>query len=219
MNEDYLFAASLAGLALLLAAWVWLIVVAWRKRAVWGLAVLIFPPSGLLFAIAHFPAARRPVMLGLVGLVAAAGPPAVNRLLPVDLGPRDALVNGERHITLTGWDRQDYSVLSGRSDVAVLQMANADVTDETLRLLGNLKQLRELDLNNTGITDSGLALLAAPPSLQRLRLANTAITDAGFKAHLMDLPTLMELDLRGTQVRTDAISKWRAAKPGRRALR
>ena len=219
MNEDYLFFATLVGLALILVSWVWLVIVAWRQRPGWGLAILLFPPAGLLFAIGHLETARGPFILGLVGLIAAAGPPVVNRLLPVDLGPRDTLVDGERHITLTGWDRQDYGVLIGRSDVTVLQMANTDVTDETLRLLGDLKQLRELDLSNTQVTDSGLALLAALPTLERLRLARTRVTDAGFNQHLMPHPGLVELDLRGTQVTTEAISAWRAAKPGRRALR
>ncbi|MFZ0791859.1 MAG: hypothetical protein WAM94_19775, partial [Chromatiaceae bacterium] len=83
----------------------------------------------------------------------------------------------------------------------------------------DLKQLRELDLNDTQVTDSGLALLAALPTLERLRLARTRITDAGFNEHLVPRPGLVELDLRGTQVTKEAISAWRAAKPGRRALR
>ena len=112
MNEDSLFFATLAGLALILVSWVWLVIVAWRQRPGWGLAILLFPPAGLLFAIGHLETARGPFILGLVGLIAAAGPPVVNRLLPLDLGPRDTLVDGERHITLTGWDRQDYGALT-----------------------------------------------------------------------------------------------------------
>lgn len=173
MNEGYLFALSLAGMALLLIGWVWVTVVAWRHGSAWGLGVLLFPPAGLLFAIRHFGAARAPLAVGLLGLLLAAGPPVVNRLLPVDLGPRDTLVDGERHVTLTGWDRDDYRLVRGLTDVVVLQMANPDVSDTTLHLLGGLDQLRELDLNNTQVTDAGLALLAQLPGLQRLRLANT----------------------------------------------
>lgn len=219
MNEDYLFLVTLFGLALMLAGWVWLIVAAWRQWPGWGIATLLFPPAGLAFAIGHFPAARGPLILGLAGLLMTAAPPVLNRLLPVDLGPRDVLVDGERHLTLTGWDRHDYRVLSARSDAAVLQMANADVDNETLRLLGDFKELRELDLNDTQVTDSGLALLAALPALERLRLARTHISDAGFKKHLMPLPGLVELDLRGTRVTPESISAWRAARAGRRALR
>jgi hypothetical protein len=219
MNEDYLFLASATGIALFLTSWVWLVMVSWRRRPAWGWAVLVFPPAGLLFAINHFPAARRPFILGLIGLAMTAGPPIANRLLPVDLGPRDTLVDGERHVTLTGWNRQDYGLLIGRSDIVVLQMANPDVNDETLRLLGDLTQLRELDLNNTKVTDSGLALLTDLPALERLRLAHTQISERGFREHLMPHPNLVELDLRGTEVTKDTVSEWRAAKPGRRALR
>ena len=219
MNETQLFAASLLGLALLLAGWVWVVVVAWQTRTAWGVAVLLFPPAGFLFAARHVTPARGPLALGLLGLVLAAGPPAVNRLLPVDLGPRDTLVDGDRHVTLTGWDRQDYSLLRGLTDVVVLQMANRDVTDDTLRRLGDLAQLRELDLNDTQVTDTGLPLLAKLPALKTLRLANTRITDAGFRAHLAPNTKLVELDLRGTQVGKETVGAWRRAQAGRRALR
>jgi Leucine-rich repeat (LRR) protein len=220
MNDDILFYGSLVGLALLVVAWLWLARVAWGQRRAWGLAVLILPPAGLLFALFHWPAARRPFLLGLVGLMAAATPPVLNRLLPVDLGPRDTLVEGERHLTLTGWDRGDYrGVLRQRGDTVVLQMANPDVTDDILALVAELKQLRELDLSGTQVTDAGLALLADLPRLERLRLANTPVTDAGFQAHLAPHPGLRELDLRDTQVTKETIAAWRSAQPGRRALR
>lgn len=219
MSDEILFYVSLTGLALLLAGWVWMVAVAWGQRRAWGLAVLLVPPTGLLFAPLHWPAARRPFLLGLVGLVAAATPPVLNRLMPVDLGPYEVMVEGERHLTLTGWDRDDYGVLRGRGDVVVLQMANADVTDETLALVAELKGLRELDLSGSQVTDGGLVRLAGLPRLERLRLANTGITDAGFQAYLATHPTLKELDLRGTQVSREAIAAWRGAQAGRRALR
>lgn len=157
--------------------------------------MLLLPPAGLLFAIRHFGAARAPLAVGLLGLLLASGPPVVNRLLPVDLGPRDALVDGERHVTLTGWDRDDYQIVRELTDVVVLQMANPDVMDTTLRLLAGLDQLRELDLNNT------------------------PITDAGFWQHLAGNPRLRELDLRGTAVSRETVDAWPRAEPGRRALR
>ncbi|HSO84247.1 hypothetical protein [Thiocapsa sp.] len=219
MNESHLFMATSTGFGLLAVSWIWFAVVAWRRSRPWGVAVALFPPAGLLFAVGRFHAVRGPLVLGLSGVLLAAGPPVVNRLLPVDLGPRDVLVDGERHITLTGWDRHDYRLLEGATDVVVLQMANADVTDETLALLAGMDRLRELDLNESAVTDAGLARLAASTRLERLRLANTGITDAGFRAFLMPHPSLLELDLRGTSVSAETISEWRKAKPGRRALR
>ena len=35
----------------------------------------------------------------------------------LDLGPREKLVDGQRHLTLTGWDRKDYSILKLIPDV------------------------------------------------------------------------------------------------------
>lgn len=219
MSESHLFMATSTGFGLLVVSWIWFAVVAWRRRRAWGVAVALFPPAGLLFAVGRFHAARGPLVLGLAGLLLAAAPPAVNRLLPVDLGPRDVLVEGERHITLTGWNRHDYRLLEGATDVVVLQMANPDVTDETLALLAGMDRLRELDLNDSGVTDAGLARLAASTRLERLRIANTGITDAGFRAFLMPHPGLLELDLRGTSVSAETLSEWRKAKPGRRGLR
>lgn len=219
MNESQLFIASSLGFALLLGSWIWLVVVAWRQHRAWGLVVLFLPPTGLLFAAGHARIARGPLLVGLFGLLLAVGPPLISRLVPVDLGPRESLVEGERHITLTGWDRQDYGLLRSRPDVVVLQMANADVTDETLRTLVDLERLRELDLNNTAVTDAGLEVISGLVGLQRLRLAKTAISDAGFREHLLGHPGLVELDLRGTAVTPQSLSEWRAAGSGRRALR
>lgn len=127
----------------------------------------------------------------------AVGPPSSTGCYRSIRGPRDTLVGGKRHVTLTGWDRDDYRLVRGPTDVVVLlQMANPDVTDTTLRLLGGLEPLRELDLNNTPATDAGLALLAQLPALQRLRRANTPITDSAFRQHLASNPRLCKLDPR-----------------------
>jgi hypothetical protein len=119
------------------------------------------------------------------------------------------------------WSRasKDYGLLRERRDTVVLQMANPDVTDETLRLLAGMDRLKELDLANTAITDAGLAALAALPALERLRLAGTTIGDPGFDAHLAPKASLRQLDLRGTGVSAERVAQWRQAAPGRRAMR
>ena len=50
-------------------------------------------------------------------------------------GERERIIAGERHLVLTGWDRPDYSILSTRADAVVLEIANPNVNDETLKLL------------------------------------------------------------------------------------
>jgi hypothetical protein len=155
----------------------------------------------------------------LVLAVLVATVPAIYTLcVRVDLGPRDKYVNGERHVTLTGWDRDDYSVLRLIPDVSVLQMANADVTDHVVDALRGMKKLEELDLNGTQVTDAGLGIIRDLPALTTLRLARTKITDRGFCDILATKESLLQLDLQHTQVSRDAVKAWRAAKPDRKAL-
>ncbi len=128
------------------------------------------------------------------------------------------LVNGQRHLTLTGWDRDDYAVLRLEPDVVLLQMANPDVTDETLESLTGMKALQELDLNGTQVTDAGLKILKELPSLVRLHLARTKITDRGFNEVLSAKDSIMKLDLSGTPVSREATKAWHDAKSGRLVL-
>lgn len=197
MMENYAVYLNLVGLALLLAGCLMLpirLVRRWRR----GLAPILLVTAGL--AITAFPLAYRSVM-------------------PVDLGPREKMVEGERHITLTGWDRKDYSFLGSKHDVAVLQMANPDVTDSTLEQLRGMEGLKELDLSGTQVTDQGLEVLKDLPALRALRLKGTRITDQGFQKALAGKESLMQLDVTGTQVTGETIQAWRAARAGRRAMR
>jgi hypothetical protein len=138
--------------------------------------------------------------------------------VPLDLAERVKLVDGRRHVTLTGWDRKDYSLLRLMPDVSVLQMANPDVTDGVLEKLRHMKALQELDLNSTPVTDAGLGVLRDLPALETLRLARTKITDKGFHDALSSKDSLMQIDLRGTSVSRDSAKAWRDAKPGRKAM-
>lgn len=164
---------------------------------------------------------RVPVYLFIAAAFFLAAPFAINHIAErfIDLGPRERVVDGETHLTLTGWDQKDYSVLRARPKAALVQMANKDVTDDTLHNLESMDGLRELDLSDSQVTDAGLATLAKLPALETLRLARTSITDAGFKEHLASKESLKMLDLTGTTVTADTVSNWKKAKQGRRALR
>jgi hypothetical protein len=216
--EDVIPYVFLAGLALLFVGWVALLVTAFRVRVGWGVGVLVFPPAALVFVSKHPKQSRIPVGLLLLGALLAAGPPLYDLLRPIDLGPRERVVGGETHLTLTGWDRKDYSVLGRKPEVVVLQMANPDVTDETLAYLKGMSRLRELDLSGTKITDAGLAMLRGLPALESLRLRDTGVTDEGFRDSLATMEKLRLLDLRGTKVSSDAVEKWKVTKSGRRVL-
>ena len=72
---------------------------------------------------------------------------------------------------MTGSDPKDTPDLKLKQDVAVLQMANSDVTDASLESLRGMKVLRELDLNGSQVTDAGLEVLKGLPALTSLRIA------------------------------------------------
>ena len=55
-----------------------------------------------------------PLALIVIGLTITAFPPTYQLLVPINLGPRERIVDGERHLTLTGWDRKDYSFLRSK---------------------------------------------------------------------------------------------------------
>jgi len=213
------FYMQLGGLAVAALAWVWLIIRAFRKHRWWGFSSLVIPPVGLVFAARHPRKGTAPLGLFLLSLLVAATPALYTLFVTLDLKPRDKLVNGQRHLTLTGWNRKDYSLLKLNPDVVVLQMANPDVTDETIEALKGMKELQELDLNGTQVTDAGLRVLKDLPALAALRLARTKVTDQGFRDTLFSKGSLMNLDLSGTQVSRETLQAWHEAKPGRRGLR
>lgn len=177
---------------------------------VWLLATFVRGKFGKL---------QGPIAALLLGGALILAPALLSRMMAVDLGPREKIVSNERHISLTGWDGETYQLLSSKMDTVVLQMGNADVSDETLNLLARMDQLRELDLNDSSITDTGLAKLAELPALRTLRLRATKITDAGFRQHLMNLPALKQLDLRETSVTAETVEEWKNADSTRRAFR
>jgi hypothetical protein len=185
-----------------------------------GLAVVAVGCLGLVIrAFRHWRKGLAPLMLIGIGLIVTGFPPAYRLLVPIDLGPRERIVNGQRHLTLTGWDRDDYTFLGSKHDVAVLQMANPNVTDRTLELLKGMEILKDLDLNNTHVTDEGLEILKDLPALNTLRLKNTEITDQGFQKTLATKESLQQLDLTGTKVSQETAQAWRQAKSGRHVLR
>lgn len=207
-----------AAIAVLAFGWLWLLGIAFSVRWWSAVALLVFPPTALVFVPMHWARTARPVATMLVALLPLGW--AFATLHAIDLGPYQKVVDGEKHLTLTGWNRQSYALLDTQRDVVVLQMANPDVTDETLKFLVGMDRLRELDLSHTEVSDDGLAILAQLPGLQILRLRDTDITDAGFRQHLMDKESLTDIDCYSTEkVLTKTLREWKNKKPGRRYLR
>ena len=192
-------------------------------EAMFLVGIGIIAVAGLWFLLRLFRTPRRllfPVLLGLVGLAITATPVLYTRVVEtIDLGERERMVDGELHLSLTGWDRDSYEFLANKPQIVVLQMANPDVNDATLALLKGQDRLKTLDLNGSQVTDQGLATLAELKSLQSLRLRGTKVTDAGLRQLFDNLPSLKQLDLQQTAVSTELIDTWKTAQPGRRVLK
>ena len=156
----------------------------------------------------------QPLLLLSAGLVVGAAPFVYQHayLAIVGLGERERVIGGERALNLTGWDRDGYDILKHKTDVAILEMGNKDVTDDTLAMLGNLPNLKELTLNDSSVTDAGLATLAHLPRLESLRIARTQVTADGVKAFLASPPPrLRQIDVSGNEIPTSILRQWKNA--------
>jgi len=208
------------GSVISLGGTIWLLQAAFQKEFLLGVVALALAPF-LIFLLLHRRKSWKPTMCILLGVGIAASPIAINWAVEkyVPKGPVETVVDGEIHLTLTGAEKVDYTYLKSKRTVNVLQMANADVNDDTLQYLANMNALVELDINDTQITDAGLVTLAKLPALSKLRLRGTKITDAGFREHLLNKEPLIELDLTGTAVASKTVREWKGGKEGRKALK
>jgi hypothetical protein len=153
----------------------------------------------------------------VLGVAVAVAPLVVNKLqlIPAQDKPIEKTVEGEPTLTVTGLNF-NYATLKDKPYLEVLQMANEDVTDQTLDYLKGLKQLYKLDLSNTQVTDDGLRALKELPRLKVLYLNGTRVTDDGVRRNLFPIETLTELSLLRTKVTKKTRDEWRAAKQGRK---
>ena len=214
MYEVFGVGVIFLGAILLVIGILWLIRNAWRTRKWLGVLTFLTAPIGpLAFGLFRFTQNKKALILILIGLVVGAVPFAADRGYEIvfGIGERERMINGERYLTLTDWDRNDYAaVLSRYNDVAVLEMGNPDVTDEILNLLLDLPKLKELTLTETLVTDAGLLTLSKIPTLESLRLQRTKITKEGVTTFLADPPPkLIEIDVSGNSIPASALRKWK----------
>jgi hypothetical protein len=218
--EYKLLAVMAAGVLLGAIGQIWLIIRGWKVRWYWALLLFFIPPASLLFLALHFRKAVAPLALVVLGTMVTAAPVVYTHLVKPDLGPfvyTDP--DGDLVVGLTGWDRTDYSALKAYPGVVKLEMANADVTDQTLEYIKDCKEIRELDLNRTQVDDDGLAVIAGLPKLEALHMRGTKVTDAGFKKHLESLASLKQIDFRDTGVTLDTQKEWKKLEKSRRFMK
>lgn len=80
-----------------------------------------------------------------------------------------------------------------------LSLVSSDVTDEGLRHIARMENLRELILQKTRVTGAGIPHLQSLPALEVLNLAHSALSDSG-AVHLLRMPSLREVYVYNTFV-------------------
>jgi len=69
VNNDAIGAAiAILGIAIFVIGGIWFLVAAFRESIWWGLACLFIPIVQLFFLIVHWPEARKPFALQLLGI-------------------------------------------------------------------------------------------------------------------------------------------------------
>ena len=92
-------------------------------------------------------------------------------------GPEDRLI---KHVEeLGGRIARDPKLPEG--PVVEIDLSGTKVTDDNLRLLSELGELRTLNLHRTGISDAGIEHLMGLEHLTTLTLGDTRITNTGLK--------------------------------------
>lgn len=86
------------------------------------------------------------------------------------------------------------------------ELANPPVTEEGLKVFGELTELNWLILEGLKVTDDGVKHLAGLTKLQKLQLRGTQVSDASIGL-LAEMKMLTHLDLRGTKVSKAGVEK------------
>jgi hypothetical protein len=100
---------------------------------------------------------------------------------------------------LTKVTDDDLKVLAGLPQLKELHLNATSISDTGLKALAPLKQLQVLNVMGTRISDAGLEEVSRFTSLRELWLSSTDVTDAGLK-HLAGLPNLDRVDLYSSKV-------------------
>lgn len=107
----------------------------------------------------------------------------------------------------------DLALLQDLAPVLVwLNLSRTKVTDEGVRALGGLVQLRRLNLANTAVGDAGLVAMGALPLVEVLNVYGSKVTDAGLSS-LSSWPQLQKVYAFSTAVTAEKAAALMAEKP------
>jgi hypothetical protein len=145
--------------------------------------------------------------------------PPTNQRQPMAFSPGTydvviAIYNSRRSPTSPTLDITDerLRIVAQLKELRFLQLRSTKVTDAGTKHLRGLTLLEGLDLSNTKITDNGLADLTRLENLRSLQLQHTAITDSGLK-YLTGLHRLEDLFLQHTSVTDAGIARLKKSLP------
>lgn len=96
---------------------------------------------------------------------------------------------------------------------------SAPFTDDGLRHLAGHETLRRLRLNQAqNVSDAGMVHVASMKALEALHISYSNVTDVGL-AHLLECPTLREVEYGWAAAARESLRRFRAAHPDRPFLR
>ena len=85
-------------------------------------------------------------------------------------------------------------------DLTSLELSGTQITNKTLKLIGNMRSLESVGLNDvTLVDDDGISFLSNLKNLNHLALWNTGTGDRGIKS-IAELPKILVLIAGGTKV-------------------
>jgi internalin A len=101
--------------------------------------------------------------------------------------------------------------LENNNSITRLTLLGTSVTDEGVRSLATMKQLRRLSLSGTRITDEALETIGTLRKLQILSVSDCQLTDAGMR-QIAKLPELKSLYLNHTPISIEGIKNLKPLK-------
>ncbi|MEM8945462.1 MAG: DUF4375 domain-containing protein [Planctomycetota bacterium] len=105
----------------------------------------------------------------------------------------------ELYLRLTAVSDNGLKSIGTLKNLKVVHLEETSIGDATLERLAQCTQLEELDASYTAITDAGVLHLEKLRELHSLNLGHTAVSDVGL-THIAKLPKLRELYLTDTAI-------------------
>jgi hypothetical protein len=102
------------------------------------------------------------------------------------------------------FQRELISQIALFDELQILKLRNSFLTDDELKSLSSLRQLRELDISGSVVTDEGLSVLAEFPELEELDISLTKVRGPGLR-HLKSLEKLRVLRVTNNEIPDSAL--------------